>query len=81
VLRRGVVQSGPEPTAILSWRDDEDEWSPGIEVGLGDPGDRNPVVLLRSLGTYRRRQWRIDFDGDSEFALASANEEFEVEEE
>lgn len=81
VFRRGSVQSGPEPTAILAWRDDEDEWSPGIEVGLGDPGDRNPVVLLRSLGTYRRRQWRIDFDGNSEFALASANEEFEVEEE
>lgn len=81
VFRRGIVTEGPEPTAILSWRDDEDEWSPGIEVGLGDPGDRNPVVVLRSLGTYRRRQWRIDYDGLSEFTLAGATEEFEQEEE
>lgn len=80
-FRRGAVTEGPEPTAILSWRDDEGEWSPGVEVGLGEPGDRDPVVLLRSLGTYRRRQWRIDFDGDSEFCLASASEEFELEEE
>jgi hypothetical protein len=80
-FRRGAVTSGPEPTAILSWRDDEGEWSPGLEIGLGEPGDRHPVVLLRSLGTYRRRQWRLDFDGDSEFALASASEEFELEEE
>jgi hypothetical protein len=81
VFRRGTVTTGPEPTAVLSWRDEEDEWSPGIEVGLGHPGDRSPVVVLRSLGTYRRRQWRIDFDGDSEFALASASEEYELEEE
>lgn len=80
-FRRGTVLSGPEPTAVLSWRDDEDEWSPGVEVGLGEAGDRAPVVTLHSLGTYRRRQWRIDFDGDSEFALVSATEEFELEEE
>lgn len=80
-FRRGSTTTGPEPTAILSWRDDEGEWSPGIEVGLGEPGDSHPVVVLRSLGTYRRRQWRIDFDGDSEFCLVSASEEFEPEEE
>ena len=80
-FRRGATTSGPEPTAVLSWRDDEGEWSPGVEVGLGEPGDTHPVVVLRSLGTYRRRQWRLDFDGDSEFCLVAASEEFELEEE
>lgn len=80
-FRRGATTTGPEPTVILSWRDDEGEWSPGVEVGLGEPGDTHPVVVLRSLGTYRRRQWRLDFDGHSEFCLVAASEEFELEEE
>lgn len=78
-FRRGTVDEGEdEPVAHLSWRDDEGEWSPSIEIGLGAAGDRNPVVSLRSLGTYRRRQWRIEFDGSSDFVLAGASEDFMV---
>jgi hypothetical protein len=81
-FRRGTVgQGGVEPTAWLSWRDDEGEWSPPLEIGLGEFGDRSPVVSLRGLGTYRRRQWRLEFDGATDFILAGATEEFTVVEE
>jgi hypothetical protein len=78
-FRRGTAELGaPEPTAWLSWRDDEGEWSPPLEIGMGEAGDRNPVVSLRGLGTYRRRQWRLEFDGPTDFVLAGASEEFEL---
>jgi hypothetical protein len=35
-------------------------------------------VEWRGLGTYRRRQWRVRFDGTSEVVLALAEEQFEV---
>lgn len=78
-FRRGLAElDAPEPTAWLSWRDDEGEWSPPLEIGMGTAGDRNPVVSLRGLGTYRRRQWRLEFDGPTDFVLAGASEEFEL---
>lgn len=63
----------------LEWRDSlTDEWtSLSIELGVED-GDLSPVVTLRSLGTYRRRQWRFRFADEAGLFLVRASEEFEV---
>lgn len=76
-LRRGENPS-PEVLCSLQWRDDLGEWSTPLEVSLGATGDSHPVIDLRGLGTYRRRQWRFSFHGTENITLASATEEFEV---
>jgi hypothetical protein len=75
-FRRGEADG--EPKGFLSWRDDLGAWSSPLEVSLGARGESDPVVIFRALGTYRRRQWRFQFDGPAELVLVAATEEYEV---
>jgi hypothetical protein len=77
-LRRGQVSSATEPVLLLSWRDDPGPWEPSIPLSLGAAGDYYPVVQLWGLGTYRRRQWKLEFTDAADLALVAAVEEFEV---
>jgi hypothetical protein len=67
-------------SCYLEWRDElSSEWTV-IELDLGvDDGDLNPVVTLRSLGVYRRRQWRFRFADSAGLFLVKATEEFAIE--
>lgn len=79
VFRRGVSSNGSSsPIALLRWRDREGDWEQPLEVGLGSAGDTEAVVELASLGVYRRRQWKLDFNGTEEWLLVSATETFTV---
>jgi hypothetical protein len=79
VFRRGeTTSSTDEPVGFLSYSNAPEEWSNPIAVGFGASGDREPVVTLRSLGTYRRRAWRFTFSGDVDLVLSRVTEEFEV---
>jgi hypothetical protein len=62
-------------TCYLDYRDTlAEEWSTlTIELGVDD-GDANPVVPLRALGTYRRRQWRFRFPDSAGLYLVRATE-------
>lgn len=62
-------------TCYLDYRDTlGEEWSTlTIELGADD-GDANPVVQLRGLGTYRRRQWRFRFPDSAGLYLVRASE-------
>ena len=77
-LKRGEVTGTTAPQASVSWRDDGGEWRDSVPVSLGVSGDREIVYPLRSLGVYRRRQWRFEFSGPEELVLVSASEDFEV---
>ncbi len=77
-MRRGVGSATTEPVGLLSWRDDLGPFNSPIPVSFGTSGDQAIVVSLRSLGVYRRRQWRFTFTGSEDFALSGATEEFEV---
>lgn len=76
-IRRGHATSGT-PIAWLQWRDGLGEWESPIEVSLGGSGDYETTVRFQSLGTYRTRQWRFQFDGEVELVLAKVEEDFEV---
>jgi hypothetical protein len=76
-LRRGESRT-EEPVAFLSWRDDPGPWGQKIPVSLGLAGERTIVLEYRSLGVYRRRQWRFEFSGSEDITLIGANETFEV---
>lgn len=67
-LSEGVV-------CYLDYRDNlSDEWTT-IDVDLGvDDGDLTPTIALRSLGTYRRRQWRFRFPHEAGLYLVKATE-------
>jgi len=78
-LKRTAALSGGT-SCFLEWRDDlSSEWSV-VELDLGvDDGDLNPVVTLRSLGVYRRRQWRFRFADSAGLSLVKVTEEFDIE--
>lgn len=77
-LRRGETQETVEPVAFLSWRDDTGPFCDPIPVGLGLSVDRTIVLEFRSLGVYRRRQWRFQFSGAEDITLVSAAETFTI---
>ncbi len=77
-FRRGTVTGATGPVAFFSYRDQPGAWEPNIPIDLGGSGDTHPVLEFRSLGTYRRRQWRFEFTGTEELVLVSASEDFEV---
>lgn len=76
-LRRGEIRTD-DPVAFLSYRDDTGPWSSKIAVSLGLAGDRTIVLEYRSLGVYRRRQWRFEFTGAEDITLVGANETFDI---
>lgn len=63
----------------IEYRDDlSDEWtSIPVELGVED-GNMTPVVTLRTLGIYRRRQWRFRFADSAGLFLVRASEQFIV---
>lgn len=78
VFRRGTTTGATGPQAWLSYRDEPGPWEPSIPIDLGGSTDTHPVLEFRSLGTYRRRQWRFEFTGTDELVLVSATEDFQV---
>lgn len=79
VFKRGQVEAGTTaPDVLLSWRDDLGAFTQPIRMSLGNVGDTVPVMEARSLGSYERRQWRIQFSGDAPFVFIAALEDFTV---
>ncbi len=66
-------------SAYIDYRDSlDDDWT-SLEIDLGvDDGDLNPVVEFRSLGVYRRRQWRFRWTDAAGLFLVRASESFVV---
>jgi hypothetical protein len=78
-FRRGTSASTPGPHALVYFRDRPGAWSGPIPIDLGSSGDTTVEVPLYSLGTYRRRQWKLEFsDTEVSLALVSAMEDFSV---
>lgn len=76
VLNRGETL-GPARGRV-QWRDNLGAWNAPLHFELGPSGDFVPEVIFRSLGRYRRRQWRFQFDAGADMVLASAQEEYRV---
>lgn len=73
VFRRGqTAQSGTAPQIRISYRDNEGPWGEPTIRDLGLAGDYDPTIELRSLGTYRRRQWKVEFDANAGFTFIGA---------
>ncbi len=79
MLRRGQTTTSGSPVAFLSWRDGLGDYCTPLEVDLGATGDLETVVQFRSLGTYRSRQWKLEFVGTDDFELVSAEEDYTVQ--
>lgn len=77
-MRRGQTTSTVGPVAYISWRDQPGPFGPPLAINLGAQGDTHPVVELRSLGAYRRRQWLFEFSGTEPLDLVKVTEEFDV---
>lgn len=77
-FRRAAPTDGSaEQFVELSYRDDLGGFCEPFRLSLGSDTDIEPVVELRSLGTYRQRQWRIRVSAQS-FVLAGAEEDASV---
>lgn len=80
LFRRGLGTFGqvPTPRCQLMWRDGPGAWEEPIEIDLGASDDVAPYVEVRSLGTYRIRQWRLRFSDNVPLTFVGALETFEV---
>lgn len=76
-LRRGAAASA-DTKVLISWRDMPGAFGPSLEISLGALGETEPVVELRSLGVYRRRQWRFEYSGAEDLALVGMTEDYDV---
>ena len=74
-FHRGGLPVGTPGHVLLSYRDDLGAFCEPFRLDIGDPSDVQPVVQVRSLGTYRQRQWRIVVDSTL-FRFASAEEDW-----
>ena len=77
-LRRGDSDVTTAPVGWLSWRDSPNGGWRRVPVSFGRAGDREAVVPLSSLGTYRQRQWRWEFAEDHDMELVGMEETFEL---
>jgi hypothetical protein len=60
----------------ISLRDDMGAWHVQEDVEIGE--DMDPSVIMRSLGVYRQRQWKIEYTGSNDFVLASMTEHYDA---
>lgn len=78
-FKRGHTSSSTvAPQVLLSWRDTLGDFCSPIRMDLGVSSDYIFSVEKRSLGTYRSRQWRLEFTDAVDFVLAKAEETFTV---
>ena len=75
-LERGKVTGGIAPEVFISFRDRPGPWR-RLRLDLGKSNETNPVVPLRGLGTYRRRQWRWEYSGSEALKLIRTEEQYE----
>ena len=76
-FKRG--QASTDAHVMLSWRDNLGAFCRPLRISLGTTGDTMPVVERRTLGTYRTRQWKLEFDGARDYVLARSELEFTTE--
>lgn len=78
-LRRGeTLVAADEPVGWLSYADAPGQWRDRIPLHLGVADDTDPVIPLRSLGWYRRRQWKFEYSDAAAVSLVSVTEEYEL---
>lgn len=77
LIFKRTVELSQGVACYFEYRNDlSDEWV-SLEVDLGvDDGNLTPDVTFRSLGTYRRRQYRLRFADQAGLFLVRATEEF-----
>lgn len=74
-FKRGILPVDEVAHVLVSYRDDLGAFCEPFRIDIGDPNDVAPVVEIRSLGTYRQRQWRIVVDSAA-FRFAGMEEDF-----
>lgn len=62
----------------LEFRDDTGPWQGPIFIDTGTTGDNYIIQRRRSLGTYRRRQWRFTFSDSANLQLVKVTEDFDI---
>ncbi len=75
-IRRGSAAAAS--LGRIEWRDDTGPWNGPIYIDTGATGDNHCVRDVRSLGSYRRRQWRWTFSDTANLSLLKVTECFEV---
>lgn len=75
-IRRGSAAAAS--LGRIEWRDDTGPWNGPIFIDTGATGDNHCVREVRSLGTYRRRQWRFVFSDAANLSLLKVTEVFSI---
>ena len=76
-FRRGILSDQTSAKVELSYRDDTGEYQEPYRIDVSDASDTDPVFRIRTLGTYRTRQWRITSDSVA-LSFVSLQEDYTV---
>jgi|SRR6185369_259727 len=77
-VRRGTVPLGSIESALeVRCRDDGGPWSDFEFIRLGQPGDSDQQIRIRLGGCFYRRQYHFRYSGTDDFALVSAEQDFQ----
>lgn len=77
-FKRGQAVPPLDPRVEISYRDDLGAFGQSSIYSLGQQGDYDPTIEMRSEGIYRQRQWRLQYTSAAEFSFIGAREEFDV---
>ncbi len=75
-IRRG--SNAAASLGRIEWRDDTGPWNGPIYIDTGATGDNHCLREIRSLGNYRRRQWRWTFSDTANLSLLKVTEVFSI---
>jgi hypothetical protein len=79
-VRRGETSYSEITSISVAWSDKPGSWSQPIVLPFGSTSDRDPVLMLTGLGSYRQRAWEFVISGPENVAIVSVREQFEVSE-
>jgi len=65
---------GTSPRVSLSWRDDTGAYGNPIDFTVTSSG----MLEIRSLGTYRQREYRLTMSDDAPLTLVAATEDYQM---
>ncbi len=73
-MKRSQGNGGSAPKVMVRVKDDNKDWSPEIEMSLGEIGETETILRLNKMGSYKTRQWEFIHSDNSEFQLIEVEE-------
>jgi len=77
-VKRGTTSLTTTPKLLVRWRDDNKDWSNERQISLGNLGETESYLRIRTGGAYQTRQWEFSCSDDVPLTLLDAEEDIDL---